>query len=328
MKRTTCYAICIVVAVLGCPLTAQAQSIYWTDLTDASSQQATIKRMTSSGSPVDTIVGGLGHIRGIEVAFSVGKVYWASGFSGTLFVQRANLDGSGSETIVSDGNQNGAVDVAVDAVGGKVYWTGESSIWWANLDGTIPQDIGPVDSINPVAIALDRDNNKIYWTDLVGPGLATIRRADLNGSNPVTIVTGLTEPLGLAVDPEGAKIYWTEASTQRIQRANLDGSGVEDLVVGLDTPTSIDLDLSEGKMYWTDSASTGQVNRIQKANLDGSNPEVVISNVGFPWGISVLPTSSIPTVSSWGILILLILLVTASTVVIGHQRHVTSSRCR
>jgi len=148
--------------------------------------------------------------------------------------------------------------------------------------------------IHPVGIALDTEHGKVYWKDLEGNlnGTGKIQRANLDGSNVETLLTGIDEASGLAVDAVGGKIYWPELRTKKIQRANLDGTGIQDLVVGLSTPTTISIDLFEGRMYWTDSSWTGQTNRIQRANLDGSNVQIVVSGIGFPWGIAV-DTSSL-----------------------------------
>ena len=63
-------------------------------------------------------------------------MYWAD--RGTNKIQRANLDGSNIEDLVTDADGlDEPEDVAVDITGGKVYWVdhGTDKVQRANLDG-------------------------------------------------------------------------------------------------------------------------------------------------------------------------------------------------
>ena len=67
-----------------------------------------------------------------------GKIYWID--SSSESIRRANLDGSGKEELVEVDSPY-AAEIAVDAVGGKMYWTtagteGTETIRRANLDGS------------------------------------------------------------------------------------------------------------------------------------------------------------------------------------------------
>ena len=66
-----------------------------------------------------------------------GKMYWTD--VGTSKIQRANLDGSGLEDLVTTGVKL-PVRIALDLARGKIYWTESSPadfmISRANLDGT------------------------------------------------------------------------------------------------------------------------------------------------------------------------------------------------
>jgi sugar lactone lactonase YvrE len=108
----------------------------------------------------------------------------------------------------------------------------------------------------------------IYWVDY---NLGDIRRANLDGSGPETLVKGLSSPGGIALDPSGGQMYWSNRGNGDIQRANLDGSGQITLVKS-GNPVGIALDLFHGQMYWAD----GDVG-IRRANLDGSGLTTLIS---------------------------------------------------
>ena len=205
---------------------------------------------------------------------STPKMYWTD--VGTHKIQRANLDGSNIEDLVTTGLIY-PQGIALDLSKGKMYWTdgGTDKIQRANLDGSNIENLiatGLTSSpTGPEGIALDVAGGKIYWTDF---STGKIQRANLNGSNIEDLITGLRYPQSIALDIAGGKMYWAHDSPDKIQRANLDGSDIEDLITtGLEGPQGIALDLSKGKMYWTDEGT----HKIQRANLDGSNIEDLIT---------------------------------------------------
>ena len=199
------------------------------------------------------------------------KMYWTD--YGTDKIQRANLDGSNVEDLITTG-LTGPVGIALDVGRGKMYWTdwGTGKIQRANLDGSNVEDLITTGLTVPLGIALDVGRGKMYWTDR---DTGNILRANLDGSNVEDLITtGLSSPLGIALDVGRGKMYWTDYGTSKIQRANLDGSNVEDLITtGLSWPRGIALDVGRGKMYWTDM----RAGKIQRANLNGSNVEDLIT---------------------------------------------------
>ena len=161
---------------------------------------------------------------------------------------------------------------------------------------------------------------KLYWGD---GGTYQIQRADPDGSNIETIVTGV-QPWDLALDVAGGKIYWVShrafqnnvqranldgsnveelvsgrggqgigldvaagkmywAGNSGIHRANLNGSGIETLITGLLNPDSMDLDLIDNKIYWTDSLE----GTIYRANLNGTNIELLVTGLNHPQGLNL-----------------------------------------
>ena len=210
------------------------------------------------------------------------KMYWTD--YGTEKIQRANLDGSNVEDLVTTGLTT-PLGIALDVGRGKMYWAdgGTSKIQRANLDGSNVEDLITTGLTTPLGIALDVGRGKMYWTD---GGTSKIQRANLDGSNVEDLVTtGLRHPFGIALDVGRGKMYWPDNGTAKIQRANLDGSNVEDLITtGLDRPVGIALDVGRGKMYWTDSGT----DKIQRANLDGSNVEdLITTGLSVPVGIAL-----------------------------------------
>ena len=166
-----------------------------------------------------------------------GKMYWTD--RETEKIQRANLDGSGVEDLVTSG-LSGLAGLALDLGAGKMYWTdwGTNKIQRANLDGSGVEDLVTTGLSGPRGIALDLGAGKMYWTDWL---TEKIQRANLDGSGVEDLVTsGLDFPEDLALDLGAGKMYWTDWLRAKIQRANLDGSGVEDLVTsGLSGPRGL-----------------------------------------------------------------------------------------
>ena len=207
-----------------------------------------------------------------------GKIYW-----GDVIIQRANLDGTNVEDLVT--TEITLEGIALDVSGGKMYWmdSDEGKIQRANLDGTNVEDLITDGLRSPRGIALDVSGGKMYWID---SSEDKIQRANLDGTQVEDLVTsGLRSPRGIALDVSGGKMYWIDSSEDKIQRANLDGTNMEDLVTsGLRSPRGIALDVSGGKMYWTDSSE----DKIQRANLDGTQVEDLITDgLRSPRGIAL-----------------------------------------
>lgn len=213
------------------------------------------------------------------------KIYWTD--SGTGKIQRANLDGSNIEDLITGLSEPSGI--ALDQTSNKMYWTeaGTGKIQRANLDGNDIEDLITAGLSEPRGIALDTANGKMYWTNY---GIDKIQRANLDGTDIEDLITtGIDEPYGISLDTLNGKMYWTENDAgYKIQRANLDGSNIEELVNIEDfTSLFIDLDIFSGKMYWVNSSYY----RIRRANLDGSNIEILYGDIGMeaPWDIALDP---------------------------------------
>lgn len=96
-------------------------------------------------------------------------------------------DGSAVEEVFTV--DTSAIDIAIDATGGKFYWTERftHSIHRANLDGTNVEEIAIVDIADPFSIELDAAAGKMYWTSEANPG--RVRRANLDGTDVEDLAT-------------------------------------------------------------------------------------------------------------------------------------------
>lgn len=144
-----------------------------------------------------------------------------------------------------------------------------------------------------LGVASQARSGYLLWSDNhnFGPG-GDIRRADLDGSNEMTLISGLNSPDGIAVDPLHGKMYWGDyvfgsdpnvaPPTGDVSRANLDGTGQEMVVPQQIFPVSVALDVAAGQMYWIAHAQQSSPfgKDIRRANLDGSNQLTIIHTAG------------------------------------------------
>src|SRR5262245_9594021 len=106
-----------------------------------------------------------------------------------------------------------------------------------------------------LSLPLRIGGSQVYWTDIIGGPSSVIRRANLDGSGMVTLVTGLQHPRGMAVDVNSGKLYWAETGLFAIRRMNLDGTGgIENLAQTQIRATGVAIDPGANKMYWVSPA--------------------------------------------------------------------------
>ena len=105
----------------------------------------------------DLVTSGLDSPCGIALDVAAGKMYWTD--AGTDKIQRANLDGSVVEDLVTSGLRILPAGIALDVAAGKMYWTdrGNECIQRANLDGSASRRPGYRTEQFHTSIALELD---------------------------------------------------------------------------------------------------------------------------------------------------------------------------
>src|SRR5690625_4927035 len=96
----------------------------------------------------------------------------------------------------------------------------------------------------------------IYWTNAT-----EIRTAEIDGSNPRTVVAGLARPIGIDFDPVAGVMYWAEDANSaigagKIMAANIDGTDIRELLIERTTPQFLRYNPKDGRLYWAEY-STG-----------------------------------------------------------------------
>src|ERR1700721_251669 len=177
----------------GVAVDVAGSHIYWTNMGEPSANDGSIERSDLDGGNLKHIVppGGTHTPKQLQLDNKNGKLYWSDREG--MRVMRCNLDGSNVETLVdtSQGDSRPGKDarkwcvgIAVDADGGKFYWTqkgndnaGQGRIFRANLEipkGQTPSNRNDIEVLfdglpEPIDLDLDLPNGMVYWTDRGDP---------------------------------------------------------------------------------------------------------------------------------------------------------------
>ena len=243
----------------GLALDVEAGHIYWTNMGDPKKCDGSIMRSDLNGKNMITIVppGGTFTPKQLQLDKRSGKLYWSDREG--MRVMRANRDGSEIETLVDTSlgdSRPGAdprrwcVGIAVDADGGKFYWTqkgghhaGVGRIFRANIQvpqGQSAENRSDIELLydnlpEPIDLDLDPVNRMLYWTDRGDPPYGnTVNRVPMdqgaeNRKEPEILFTHLMEGIGLALDLKGSRMFITDFGGS-VYSANLDGSNQKKLL--------------------------------------------------------------------------------------------------
>ena len=252
----------------GIVVDVEAGHIYWTNMGNLKSNDGSIERSNLDGTNMTTIVpaGGTFTPKQLQLDKTNGKLYWSDREG--MRVMRCDLDGSHIETIVdtSQGDSRPGPDatkwcvgMAVDAAGGKFYWTqkgddnaGEGRIFRANLEipeGQTPTNRGDIEMLydhlpEPIDLDLDLVNRIVYWTDRGDPPRGnTVNRAPMDvapgtSNVPEIVFDHLMEGIGLCLDLKGGRMFVTDFAGS-VYSANLDGSNPKTLLFAQGNLTGI-----------------------------------------------------------------------------------------
>ena len=236
----------------GIGVDVEAGHLYWTNMGVPSRNDGSIERCDLDGRNRTTIVpeGATFTPKQLQLDKHGGKLYWCDREG--MRVMRANLDGSGIETLVQTGSSDAerrdatkwCVGIALDLERSQLYWTqkgpdnaGKGRIFRAGIDiprgesASTRSDIEVLYDGLPEPIDLEIDHAKriLYWTDRGDPPLGnTVNRAPLdvqcNGRpRPEIVFNNLMEGIGIALDREGDRMFITDLAGS-VYAAKLDGS--------------------------------------------------------------------------------------------------------
>jgi DNA-binding beta-propeller fold protein YncE len=243
----------------GLVVDSAAGHMYWTNMGNPKTNDGSILRSDLDGKNMTTVVppGATFTPKQLQLEKKSGKLHWCDREG--MRVMRANLDGSNIETLVdtSEGDprpgpdaRKWCVGVAVDAAGGKFYWTqkgddnaGQGRIFRANIElprGGTPANRQDIELLydnlpEPIDLDVDPTTRTLYWTDRGDPPRGnTVNRAPMDpapGSrkDPEILFSHLMEGIGLALDLKGGRMFMTDLAGT-VYSANLDGSNKKTLL--------------------------------------------------------------------------------------------------
>ena len=252
----------------GIVVDVAAGHIYWTNMGNPSANDGAIDRADLDGRNITNIVppGGTFTPKQLQVDRKNRKLYWSDREG--MRVMRSNLDGSNIEPLVDTSKGDArpgkdqrkwCVGIAVDAEGGKFYWTqkgndkaGQGRIFRANLEipkGQTPADRKDIEVLyeglpEPIDLDLDLDNRVMYWTDRGDPPRGnTVNRAPMDAApgtrkEPEIVFNHLLEGIGLSLDVKAGRMFLTDLGGS-VYSANLDGSNKKTLFFGQGNLTGI-----------------------------------------------------------------------------------------
>lgn len=162
--------------------------LYWTT---AYLYDSAIYRANLDGSDVELVVETTSPR---DIFLTATRMYWTDWYEGTL--ESANLDGTDHKILRTDLLLPYGLEV--DVANGLIYWAELERIRRANLDGTDAQDVLATE--NPVALALDRQSGRLYWSDFAPPPPPfAIYSANIDGTDKVALVPNAGSPYDIAL---------------------------------------------------------------------------------------------------------------------------------
>jgi hypothetical protein len=252
----------------GVVVDVEAGHLYWTNMGDVKINEGSIERADIDGENITNIVprGDTFTPKQLQLDKVNGKLYWCDREG--MRIMRANLDGSGLETLVDTSkgdarpgkdSKKWCVGIALDIPGGKMYWTqkgpdnaGQGRIFRANLEipkGQTPANRADMELLyedlpEPIDLDLDLAKRMMYWTDRGDPPRGnTVNRAPMDPApakrnDPEILFTHLMEGIGLALDLGNERMFMVDFGGS-VYSANLDGSNQKTLFYALGNLTGI-----------------------------------------------------------------------------------------
>lgn len=206
-------------------------------------------------------------------------------------IMRVKTDGSGLETIFQNPTEGAEGGIALDVAGGHLYTGSEAWLFRLNLDGTGRVNLVPaINHVLDVELDLvhgkvywsegGQGRNSIRCANLDGSDAHTL--IDVGYAGVFT---------GIAVDPNRGKLYADlgdrlAAAGDLILSMNLDGSGQSVLYdLGYQGESDLEIDVTTDTLYFTRGVWTDPQQGIYKAPADGAGPIGLVVPAPSPNGL-------------------------------------------
>ncbi len=224
-------------------------------------------------------------------AMPVGSAWAQNLFFGSIGIQATHLyttdlDGLGLSDIFPGSGY--VAGVAADGAQQTVFWMdhisgGQLSIHSATFSGASHSVLATGGYVgNSYGVAVDRVNQRVYWTDATG-----IRAVSYNGTGNTPIVPA-PYANDVEVDPVAGKMFWID--TLGVYTAALNGANPQTLVTlpGNSTAFGLTIDPGTQTLFWSDWGA-GTISSIPYA---GGTPSTILSGHQFVAGLEFEPTTN------------------------------------
>uniref|UniRef100_H2YAY8 EGF-like domain-containing protein n=1 Tax=Ciona savignyi TaxID=51511 RepID=H2YAY8_CIOSA len=222
--------------------------------------------------PVTNIVNGMD----VEHDDSQGWVYWVDTRKGYMSLEPINQH-LPMEICWAYPNA-----LAFDWVSRNMYYTNPDAkvdpgnnrqYYRRTIIGNIGNETGVA---NPIGLAVDPQNGKLYWSDQGGDGIPPkISRCNMDGSYIENIITTSVNNIQhIALDYSGGRIFWAEQNSGSIMSATTDGTDIRTIVDNVIRPMG--LTVIGDYIYYSD-LSLQLIERADKTN--GNNQQILRSDV-------------------------------------------------
>ncbi|XP_076237819.1 low-density lipoprotein receptor repeat domain-containing protein cueball [Calliopsis andreniformis] len=141
-------------------------------------------------------------------------LFWSDALRSSIMKMHVPENGEPEEpTLLHDLKHLSPRGIALDLCNSHIYWVNSnntnSSVERSNLDGSGRITVIKENLYEPLAVAIDHAEEKLYWIDDVEGIRVKIERSNLDGSQRELLVHAKhQQPLYLAVDREA--IYWSD----------------------------------------------------------------------------------------------------------------------
>eukprot|EP00058_Branchiostoma_floridae_P017764 XP_002603253.1 hypothetical protein BRAFLDRAFT_93318 [Branchiostoma floridae] len=183
-----------------------------------------------------------------------------------------------------------AYGLALDHAGGNIYWSvfAAKTISAAKKDGSSARTLLTSPDIQePYGLVLDPMNGFMYWTDS-----KCIYRAEMDGSDQTTIITGLQFPRAIAIDFKEDRLYYSD-QYYGIYSSDLLGNDIRQVLYE-DREYVGGIAVDEDSVYWSSTWSysssswQGKIGKLSKSDLTKT---VLVDGLKHPRGIYLSPAA-------------------------------------
>ena len=123
----------------------------------------------------------------------------------------------------------------------------------------------------------------LYFTKNEG----NITVAEMDGTNAVDIITGLSRPAGIAIGFDPLRLFWVDHATDRVKSSNLEGTDLRQVAQLPPGTYPWGIAIKNGQLFWGNYA----FNCLQSSAQTGENLQTLYSGT-FEIQHLVVPSSS------------------------------------